>query len=374
VAGPSFEIRTERREGGADIALSGRLDFREAHLLRRELDAAIDGSRDVRLDLGGVEAMDGGAAAVMAQAWNASRCDGRRVRFEGGAENVRSVLDLYTARALRDCERPAPGRIAVLDQIGRSTRELAATLRVVLEFLGESARAFAAAVRHPRTVNWPDVLRQMERAGADGLPIVLLIGFLIGLITAFQAAVQLRQLGADRYVADMVALAVTRELGPLMTAIVVAGRSGAAIAAEVGTMRVSEEVDALKTMGICPHRFLVFPRVLAVMLMLPVLTLMADAAGITGGVVIALSELDVSLVGYLEATRSRLDLWDVSGGLIKALAFGFIIAIVACERGLATTGGAEGVGRSTTSAVVSIIFHLILVDTLFAVAFDMFGI
>jgi phospholipid/cholesterol/gamma-HCH transport system permease protein len=214
----------------------------------------------------------------------------------------------------------------------------------------------------------------MERHGADGLAIVATIGLLIGLITAFQAAIQLRKFGADTLVATLVGLSLTRELAPLMTAIVVAGRSGAAIAAELGTMKVSEEVDALKTLGLDPYRYLVLPRCLALVLVLPLLTIVADIIGLLGGALVALSTLEVSLQGYVLATRDALGFRDVLGGLIKAAAFGGIISLVACERGLATSGGAEGVGRATTGAVVKTLFYLVVADAFFAVLFNVWGI
>jgi phospholipid/cholesterol/gamma-HCH transport system permease protein len=214
----------------------------------------------------------------------------------------------------------------------------------------------------------------MERSGADALPIVALITFLTGLVTAFQAAIQLHRVGADLFVADAVALSMTRELGPLMTAIVAAGRSGAAFAAELGTMRVSEEVDALHTIGLDPQRYLVLPRMLALVAMLPLLTLLADAIGIFGGLVVGVLSLDLVPIAYLEETRKALVPWDVSSGLLKSVAFALAIGWVGCQRGLATRGGAEGVGRATTSAVVSALFALIAIDAIFTVVFHVFDV
>jgi phospholipid/cholesterol/gamma-HCH transport system permease protein len=168
----------------------------------------------------------------------------------------------------------------------------------------------------------------------------------------------------------MVSLSVTRELGPLMAAIVVAGRSGAAMAAELGTMKVSEEIDALRTLGLCPHRFLVFPRILALVVVLPLMTLASSAIGILAGSVVATATLEIGFRQFILSSRDALHAPDILGGLIKAAVFGAFIAGIACERGIATRGGAEGVGRSTTSAVVSTLFWLVLVDALFAILFD----
>jgi phospholipid/cholesterol/gamma-HCH transport system permease protein len=211
----------------------------------------------------------------------------------------------------------------------------------------------------------------MVRAGVDALPIIILINFLVGLVVGFQAAVQLEQVGADILIADLVVLSVVRELGPLMTAIVVAGRSGAAYAAELGTMKVSEEIDALETLRLDPYRFLVLPRLIALVVMVPMLTLVADVVGALGGLVVAVFAMDLTVAAYL--TESHFALVDlgsghhVSSGLVKSVFFGAAIALIACQRGLVTQGGAAGVGRSTTSAVVTTLFVLILVDAGFTI-------
>jgi phospholipid/cholesterol/gamma-HCH transport system permease protein len=191
---------------------------------------------------------------------------------------------------------------------------------------------------------------------------------------AFQGAVQLKQFGANIFVADLVGLSVTRELGPLMTAIIVCGRSGAAFAAELGSMKVAEEIDALRTMGFGAMRYLVLPRALALILVMPLLTLLADLVGLLGGMVVGLTTLDLSVAGYITETRKALTLWDVYSGLIKSAVFALAIALIACQQGLATTGGAEGVGRRTTASVVTILFSLILLDAGFTILFHAFNL
>jgi phospholipid/cholesterol/gamma-HCH transport system permease protein len=357
---------------GARVHLSGALTTIGAGRLRAELERALGAGPVRALDLTGVERLEGGAAAVLAEAW-CTVDTLPRPEFVGGAAHVRDVLELYVGPDA--CAvRPVPQRRGFFAEAGAATAEMLANVRALLDFIGGAAVATVAAMRRPWTVAWAPVTRQMERHGADGLAIVATIGLLIGLITAFQAAIQLRKFGADSLVATLVGLSLTRELAPLMTAIVVAGRSGAAIAAELGTMKVSEEVDALTTLGLCPYRYLVFPRCLALVLVVPLLTAMADIVGLIGGALVALGTLEVSLQGYVLATRDALMLNDVLGGLIKAAAFGGIIALVACERGLATTGGAEGVGRATTGAVVKTLFYLVVADAIFAVLFDLWGI
>jgi phospholipid/cholesterol/gamma-HCH transport system permease protein len=283
------------------------------------------------------------------------------------------MLELYGAHAPRPSLRSPPVHIGVLDEIGRETLAMLGESKG-LDFIGDAVVAGVQAVRRPFTVNWTDVPKLMERAGADGLPIVLMINFLVGLVTAFQAALQLKQFGANIFVADLVGLSITRELAPLMTAIIVAGRSGAAFSAELGTMRVSEEIDALRTLGLDPYQFLVFPRVVALVLVLPLLTILADLVGIAGGLLVAMLSLDLTINAYLLEVQKAVGVWDVSSGCLKTAVFGLNIALIACQRGLATHGGAEGVGRSTTSAVVSSLFAIVVVDAIFTVLFNAFGL
>ncbi|MEM6674087.1 MAG: MlaE family lipid ABC transporter permease subunit [Planctomycetota bacterium] len=354
--------RALRLEGA--FRLDGASDLREG-VMRVLSHGPIDA-----IDLTDVERLEGAAASVLADAICSA---GEIPEIVGASDDVRAILALYTVDGQCPARLPKPPRVGLFQQVGESTFDLLKTLRTMLTFVADEAGAAVAAIRSPHTIQWRAVGQQVERHGADGLPIVAVIGSLMGLITAFQAAIQLRKFGADAFVADLVSLSLTRELAPLMTAIVVAGRSGAAIAAEIGTMRVSEEVDALYTLGVCPHRYLVFPRIFALVIVLPLLTLVADIVGVLSGAVVATQTLDVSFRQFILSTQSTLDAADIMGGLLKAMVFGVFIAGIASERGLATRGGAEGVGRSTTSAVVSTLFWLVLVDTLFAVLFEIWN-
>ncbi|MFP3928998.1 MAG: MlaE family ABC transporter permease, partial [Desulfobacteraceae bacterium] len=212
-----------------------------------------------------------------------------------------------------------------------------------------------------------DALLTMQKTGVDALPIVGLISLLLGMILAFMSSVQLKQFGADIYVASLVSLAMVRELGPVMTAIIVAGRSGSAFAAEIGTMKVSEEVDALFTMGFDPTRFLVVPKMLAIAFMTPFLTLFADLFAIIGGLLVATTLLDLTINAYISETIRFLGVKDIIWTFIKSVSFAFLIAWIGCLRGFQVRGGADSVGRATTSAVVSSIFLIIVADSVFAV-------
>lgn len=358
-------------DGRRALRLEGTFKLAGASELRASVMAVLASGPVESLDLSKVERLEGSAASVLADALCRS---GPLPEIVGALPEVRSIFDLYTAQEQCPAEIAAPPRIGFVLQVGESTLEIVRTIRTMLSFIADASAAAVRAAKAPHAIEWRAVVRQVERHGADGLPIVLVIGSLMGLITAFQAAIQLRKFGADAFVSQLVSVSLTRELAPLMTAIVVAGRSGAAIAAEIGTMKVSEEIDALHTLGVCPHRFLVFPRVLALVIVLPMLTLAADFIGIVSGACVAAATLEVSFRQFLMSTQTFLQPADIVGGMVKAAVFGSFVAGIACERGLSATGGAEGVGRVTTSAVVSTLFWLVLVDALFAIFFNVWGV
>ncbi len=213
-----------------------------------------------------------------------------------------------------------------------------------------------------KKVRWKSTFEQMVLIGVNSIPIVAVICFFVGLILAMQAAYQLERFGASIYVADLVGVSMTREMGPLLTAIIIAGRSGSAIAAEIGTMKVYEEIDALQTMGFNPIQFLVVPRTLALLIMLPCLTLIADFVGILGGLFFAVFSLKISFIRYLSQTADALVMKDLITGLVKTFVFAIIVAQVGSYQGFSVKGGAEGVGKATTASVVASIFLIILAD------------
>jgi phospholipid/cholesterol/gamma-HCH transport system permease protein len=212
-------------------------------------------------------------------------------------------------------------------------------------------------------------VHQAVLVGYSAVPIVSVISFFIGMVLAFQGAYQLEKLGATYFVAALVGVSMTRELGPLITAVVVAGRSGSAFAAEIGTMKVSEEIDALEVMGLNSVKYLVVPKYLAMLVMMPCLTLLSDAAGILGGAAFGAAQLDQSFILYAAATSEALVMKDISTGLVKSIVFGAVITTVGCYEGFAVRGGAEGVGKATTSSVVISIFTVIVADLLFTALF-----
>ncbi len=243
-----------------------------------------------------------------------------------------------------------------------------------VDFLGQGLLSLLRFVSLQSVFRTRDLLAQLYFCGAQALPIVSLISLLVGLILAFVGAVQLKYFGAQIYVADLVGIAMTREMGAMMTGIIMAGRTGAAFAAQLGTMQVNEEIDALHTLGISPFDFLVLPRILALVLMMPLLCLYADAMGIMGGAIVGMGMLDISLPLYWNQTMAAITLPYIWLGVIKGCVFGFIIAFVGCLRGLQAGRSAQAVGQAATSAVVTIIVGIIVVDGLFAVICDVIGI
>lgn len=246
--------------------------------------------------------------------------------------------------------------------------------RDVLAFIGEAmlvlGKFFTGRARYRRQDFWLTV----QEVGVNALPIVTLISFLVGLIMAFVGAVQLQQFGATIYVANLVGLAMVREMGAMMTGIIMAGRTGAAFAAQLGSMKVSEELDALRTMGVSPMEFLVLPRMLALFLMMPLLCLYANFVGILGGLTVSVAMLDISLIAYLRQTTSAIDLGSFSTGLIKSTVFGVLVAATGCLRGMQCGSSSAAVGIAATSAVVSGITCIIIADALFAVIFQIIGL
>ena len=257
--------------------------------------------------------------------------------------------------------------------IGRRTAEAAQALIEFFAFLGETTLEAVGALFIPRRFRFGDCALAFQRAAFDALPIVSLIGFLLGLILAFQSAAALQTFGVESYVANLLAIALFRELGPLVTAIILAGRTGSAFAAEIGTMKVDEELDALSTMGLPPVRFLVLPRIAAAVLAMPILTIFAETAGLIGGALV-LEMMGVPNVVYWRNVTNSSSVFNIVFGLGKAALFGFLVALVSCSAGMRTKSTADGVGTAATSAVVSSIVAIALGDGLLAFLCHLWGI
>jgi phospholipid/cholesterol/gamma-HCH transport system permease protein len=257
-----------------------------------------------------------------------------------------------------------------LVRLGLVFLDLGAATLAGIRFVGDATLAFVRLIRGQATFRWADFVGVIQECGPRALPIVTLISALVGLILAFMGAVQLRSFGAQVYVADLVAIAATREMGCLMTGIIMAGRTGAAFAAQLGTMRVNEEIDALVTMGIPPMDFLVLPRMLALILMMPVLTVYSDFLAILGGGVVGVTMLGLGFVEYVDRTLHALTLTNVFLGIVKGSVFGVLVALAGCLRGIQSGRSAAAVGLAATSAVVTAIVLIVVAEGLFAVVLD----
>lgn len=367
----NFFVQATGEPGQAvTLALSGRvaldtfLPFKEEvfTLLNRLSPASLTA------DLAGVTFLDsvGGLALVELEEEAAARAiPFRLVNVSAEIQKILGIIDrkALTAPPLKVEERPG-----LVERVGEGTLTFLDDLYRVVTFVGDLVLALVYSLFHPRTVRWGDVTFYMKRAGVDALPILGLLSFLLGMVMAFMSSLQLKQFGATLYVSSLVGIAMVQELGPLLTAIMVAGRSGSAFAAEIGTMMVTEEVDAITVMGFDPIKFLAVPKVLASVAVVPLLSIYAMFFGILGGLLIGVLLLDITMYTYILETRKAIALFDLNASLVKSAVFAAIVAGIGCQRGFQVRGGAEAVGAQTTSAVVAGIFLIIVVDSLFAVA------
>ena len=293
---------------------------------------------------------------------------------EGLPPGVRRLLALASAVPEKKGTRKETVREPFLFLVGMQTIDFIQSAGEIISFIGEASIAFIKLLRGKARFRRSDLALLIQDCGAQALPIVTLISILVGLILAYMGAIQLKMFGAQIYVADLVGIGMVREMGGMMAAIIMAGRTGAAFAAQIGTMQVNEEIDALKTMGISPMEFLVLPRMLALVLMMPLLCLYADFMGILGGALVGVGTLDLSLTQYLEHTRAAISLTDFSVGLFKGAVFGVLVAISGCLRGMQCGRSASEVGDAATSAVVTGIVAIIVSDSVLTVIYTMLGI
>jgi len=358
------------KKGGTTLHFKGRMDAGTAPAMIKGVQSLLTKNPPAPLtvDLAQVTYLDDFGALVLVEIKNLLPAGNDGLKITHAGESVKDVLAILNIDALAapvsDTKKRSPG---LFTRLGAAALRQASDLKFALAFIGAVCFAFFHVVSHPRSLRADDTLESMEKTGVDALPIVGLISFLLGLIMAFMSSVQLRQFGANIYVASLVSLAMVRELGPIMTAIIVAGRSGSAFAAEIGTMKISEEVDALFTMGFDPVRFLVVPKIVATVITVPFLTLFSDLCAIIGGLVVGVFMLDLTANAYISQTIKTLSLFDVFWGLMKSGIFALLITIVGCLRGFQVKGGAAAVGQATTSAVVTSIFLIILSDSILAV-------
>ncbi len=371
------QLNFDRQPGGAlRIRLAGawalEVGIPPVEPLERELDGEPP-PRRIEFDAAELTGWDSGILTFLVAVEDLCSARGVPTDREGLPRGLRRMVELATAVPEKKDARKSEGRASPLARLGTAAGTVASGGRDMVTFLGEITASVGRMLRGRARFRRVDLVAFIQDCGAQALPIVTLISFLVGLILAFVGAVQLEQFGAQIYVANLVGIAMAREMGGMMAAIIMAGRTGAAFAAQLGTMRVNQEIDALQTMGLPSIDFLVLPRILALCLMLPLLTLYADFVGIIGGGVVAAAMLDLAPRVYYDQTASGVALSDFASGLVKSCVFGALIAFSGCLRGIQCGNSASAVGEAATSAVVTGIVMIIVADATFTVIFNIIG-
>jgi len=371
--------RTPQRH--ADLRLDGNVarcsgDWSVRHLgrLAARLTRLQWPAGELRFDLSQVHHMDTGGALLLHQQLTQRQQQGNQVAVDALSSEAQGLLELVRRTAAS--QQPAapvepPG---LLEDLGRQSLESVRNGLGLLGFIGQMAIASLRLMLRPLRIRWGEVAHELGEAGHKALAIVGLLAFLLGIVITYQGGVQLRQYGASIFVADLVGLSMLRELAPILTAIIVAGRTGSAYTAQIGTMKVTEEVDALRVIGIQPMDLLVLPKVLALMIALPLLTVYADIMGVLGGMVMANIQLDIAYSTFIDRLSVALTMDSYLVGVGKAPVFAAVIATIGCYQGFQVSGSAESVGRRTTVSVVQSILAVIVIDAAFSVAFSYLGI
>lgn len=374
MASPSLTL--EQVDDGLLVRFAGTLRVSELDRIEAPLSGIRPAGAEAVLDLSNIDSLDTGGAWVIANLRRRLEADGARVRIAGETPAQAALLDSVTRHMPAEAgpEAPPRGFLPWLEKLGESTVEAWKETLSLLGFLGLTLHRLARSVAMPWRLRWASLVTQMEEAGFKAIPIVALMGFLIGVVLAFQGATQLKQFGAEVFVVELISISVLRELGILLTAIIVAGRSGSAFTASIGSMKVQEEIDAMRTLGLDPVEVLVVPRTLALLIVLPILGLIADLSGLIGGMLMSWIDLGVSPGMFLTRLRENTDVWHLAVGLIKAPFFALVIGVIACWQAMQVRGSAESVGRRTTASVVQSIFMVIAIDALFSIFFSEIGV
>jgi phospholipid/cholesterol/gamma-HCH transport system permease protein len=344
-----------------------------AALVKRELESAPN-VRHIGFEARALASWDSSILAFLVEVSELCRIRGIDMDRTTLPSGLRRLLDLAEAVPEKKGARKETAETPFLERIGNTAIGAGTSLGEMLAFLGDMTLTFVRLFRMKVRFRAVDLFLLIQQSGVQALPIVTLISFLVGVILAFVGAVQLKQFGAQIYVADLVGIAMIREMGAMMTGIIMAGRTGAAFAAQLGTMKVTQEIDAFTTMGFSPLEFLVLPRVIALVLMMPLLCLYADFVGVLGGAAIGVGMLDLSWTTYFRETSNAIDLADVFGGVFKSSVYGVLIALAGCLRGIQCGNSSSAVGDAATSAVVTGIVAIVMACGIFAVVFYVLGI
>lgn len=361
--------------GDGTLAFSG--DLSVVALGHLDIERIVrDGAGAAALDIGQVRRLDTAGAWLLLDLQRRLGSPDGAVALLGGSDAQRQLVETVRRNLAADAETgpPPPALSDRLEALGRATVSGGRVAVALTGFLGEVIAALAAALLRPRRLRLTSTVHHMQEVGWKAVPIVGLMSFLIGVVLAFQGAAQLRQFGAEVFVVDLIAISVLRELGILLTAIIVAGRSGSAFTAAIGSMKMREEIDALRTLGLDPIVVLVVPRVLALILMLPILGFIADLSGLVGGAIMSWIELGVSPAVFRSRLVAGTDVWHFGVGMIKAPFFALIIGVIGCYEGMMVEGDAESLGRLTSVSVVLSIFMVIVADAMFSIFFAVVGV
>ncbi|MBN2315632.1 MAG: ABC transporter permease [Sedimentisphaerales bacterium] len=362
-------------KGTLKLAVTGRLDAETTGRLWSQAVRKVAETQPEILvvEAGGVNYCDGAGVALLLRLKHTQEERGGQIQINGLQPRFEQLMELFDPGRMDTSEQKSASWITSVENTGQLTFRLLQDFKVQVSFIGELFVKLVHALTHPGNLRWRDTLVIAEKSGANAVGITALLGFLIGLILAFQSTVAMRKFGAEIFVADLVTISLFRELGPLLTAFILASRSGSAFAAELGTMKVNEEIDALTTMGLDPVRFLVVPRVIAAVFVMPLLTMFNNVLGLIGCGLVMIS-VGFTPAAVLNQIREAAFLGDLFGGLVKTFVFGTLIAGIGCLRGLQTGTGASAVGDSATRAVVSGIIAIVIADGVFAVIYFFLGI
>ena len=369
---PAEAVRAASEGDRFVVALGGRWRIDQADRLDRRLRGLAPGAaKRVLIDLDNVEALDTAGAWVVYRTVKRLREEGYAVEFTRARHEHKALLDLVESNDWPvECRPPRePAVRAFVAHVGSATLDIIAETGMLIGFLGATTITLFRSLLMPWRVRWTALVNHMEQVGLNAVPIVGLISFLVGAVLAYQGAEQLRRFGAEIFVVNLVGVSVLREMGILLTAIIVAGRSGSAFTAAIGSMKVREEIDAMRTLGLDPMELLVMPRLIALVLTLPLLAFFADVTGPLGGGLVAWMALGIGPAQFIERLGEAVPIWSFWVGIIKAPVFAFVIAVIGCYEGFRVEGSAESVGRMTTRAVVEAIFLVIVIDALFSVLF-----
>lgn len=369
-------LTLDRSTDAVVVRLTGSLLTQALGGIERAVAQVTAEAKPMQLDLSRMDAMDTGGAWLIADLKHRLEAGGTPVEIVGAAPEHLALIETVTEHTPKErgIEAPPTGFLPWLESVGETTVNGAKGFASLLGFLGLTLHRMAWALINPWRLRLTSLVSQMHEAGLNAVPIVALMGFLIGVVLAFQGAAQLQQFGAEVFVVELISISILRELGILLTAIIVAGRSGSAFTASIGSMKVREEIDAMRTLGLDPIEVLVLPRVLALLITLPILGFVANMAGIFGGALMSWIDLGVSPGMFITRLNENTDVWHLLVGMIKAPVFAVIIGVVACWQGMQVAGSAESVGRRTTSSVVQAIFLVIATDALFSIFFAEVGV